>query len=227
MKKFLAIAAPILLSSASAIALESYVGDYYIRADFGPMNSESFNSSFVSKKVKSDNGVSGSLGVGYHFHENVRAEIVLVGSTPMKHKASGKYANDSNLTAYEEHKVTRYGAQFRFLPDFYDTGYGKIYGVIGVGLNSLKNKASFKLTGSNMSAVVNHKVKRKYAVSLSGGAGVSLFSNDRFLLDATYLYSINGSTKSDNMRIGGNDYRIKSNKLKSHEVKLGIRYYVN
>ena len=225
MKKYFLIAC-LIGSSATFASPYSNYSEYYVRADAGlGMFRENYPGS-NSGKLKRANSPVVSFAIGTFFLDKVRMELMASKPIATKEKSGG--APTTALTGAnsvsESQKLNSQNLMFRILPDFYDFGYGKLYGIAGLGVAMVSNSASIISTTGGVNTPYTGKTKYKINPSFGIGAGAGFFINENIMIDLSYFYLNSGSTKSKEIMAGVNKLEIGKMKINSHNIALGIRF---
>lgn len=225
MKKYSLIIA-LLLSANNSLA--AAYDEFYGRAEVGMGFFDKNASASNDKKLKNSKALIGSIALGTNIQPNLRVELMASNTTNAIAKSDGKTSVTGFNNSSEKQKLRRQSLMLRILPDFYDFGYGKLYGIGGIGISKISNSASIVLTdaaGANRSEF--SKVNPKYVPSFTLGGGAGFFLNENFMLDVSYYYLHSGVTKSKELNINGKQIQTGKMKINSHNIGLGLRIIFN
>ncbi len=225
MKKYSLIIG-LLLSANNSLA-DAY-DEFYVRAEVGGGYFEKNASASNEKKLKNSKAFIGGLALGTNMQPNLRTELMASNTFNAIEKSDGKTSIVGFNNTAEQQKLYRQSLILRILPDFYDFGYGKLYGIGGIGISKISNTANITLTdaaGANRSEF--SKVNPKYVPSFTLGGGAGFFLNENFMLDVSYYYLHSGTTKSKEININGKQIQTGKMKVNSHNIGLGVRFIFN
>lgn len=220
------------------------VGGWYLRGDIGYKLYQAPKASFSDPSWGSI-GNNGQLrdekmlgaadfgaGVGYKFNDYLRTDLTLDYETPAKFKGSvfclgSSCGSSGTWNATESTKITAYSALANVYADLGDFHGLKPY--IGAGAGASYLKTSDVKSGAldtNTGNAPKGEGKWNFAWALM--AGVEYPINDRLSLDLGYRYLNLGDAKTGSVQDGSGDLTsINYNDIAAHEVRLGLRYYLN
>ena len=194
MKKILlTTAAAAIISTSSAYAMED---TFYLKAQGG------WSKLNKVRGAKSNNDFSLGLGAGYYVMDNARVDLTLDHFIAPTFKKTGMKikANVDTL-------------MFNGFYDIFDADMAKVFVGAGVGMSSLKAKAS------GTDAVEGKtKAKQKYNVAFAGYVGVSYEITSGVDAELTYSYRDMGKTKRFNDK--------KGVAIRGHNVGAGVRFSI-
>lgn len=218
------------------------VGGWYLRGDIGYKYYQAPNGS-LSNPAWGTTGNGGNMGgekmlgaadfgagVGYKFNDYLRADVTADYETPAKFKGSFLCVSGPCGSGVwhesESVKITAYSALANVYADLGDFHGLKPY--IGAGAG-----ASYLRTSGIKSGVIdldgtppNSAGKWNFAWALM--AGVEYPISDRLSLDLGYRYLNLGDAQTGSATdIGGNVTRVEYKDIAAHEVRMGLRYYLN
>ncbi|MCM5556853.1 outer membrane protein [Pleomorphomonas sp. JP5] len=171
------------------------------------------------------------VGAGYKFNDYLRADVVFDYETPAKFKGSiwCQDAGTCSTGAYigsERVKIEAYSALANVYADL-----GNFHGVIpyiggGIGASYLRTSdvqsAAKGLDGKSP------KGDGKWNVAWALMAGVEYPISDRLSLDLGYRYLNLGDAQTASVTDAqGVSSRMKYDDITAHEVRVGLRYYLN
>ncbi len=225
MKKYGVVAALLLVyNNAFAAAYD----EFYARAEAGLGYYEKNQSASNESKLKNTRAFVGSLALGTNIQPNLRAELMASNISNATEKCTGKATVTGFNTSSEKQKLRSQRLLLRVLPDFYDFGYGKLYGIGGIGISRISNSASITLTNAAGATTTEFsKVKPKYVPSFTLGAGTGFYLNESLIVDLSYYYLYESATRSKEIHINGKQIQTGKIKFNSHNVGLGLRLLFN
>lgn len=225
------------------------VGGWYLRGDIGykfyqapkgvlsdrSWGSFGNNGEFGSEKMQG--AADFGAGVGYKFNDYLRSDLTLDYETPAKFRGQA-YCQDTTLGCpaapsgrwenSERVKITAYSALANVYADLGDFHGFKPYLGAGAGASYLrtsdvKSSAQDAFTGNYP------KGKGEWNFAWALMAGVEYPITDRLSLDLGYRYLNLGDAQTGRVTAnpGGAVTHIKYEDIQAHEVRLGLRYYLN
>jgi opacity protein-like surface antigen len=216
----------ILLTSLAISSSASAIDQYYFRADVGGSYTPKKRTEIAGHKLQDSYDLFGNIGLGLHLNEYVRAEINYLMSMPIEQSSEGKSKKfPTEVDASEKHKISRSAIMLKFIPDFYDIGYGKLYGIFGIGLSNISDKITVDYSDDSAKQSVTTSAKKRTSPAYTIGLGGGFFLNSNALVDVSYSYSNYGKAKAARFEALGEKYEPTRVTLKSHELMMGIRYY--
>lgn len=227
------------------------VGGWYLRGDIGykfyqnpkgvlsdrSWGSFGNNGEFGSEKMQgaADFGV----GVGYKFNDYLRTDLTLDYETPAKFRGqafcqdvnppnncpaapSGRWENSERV------KISAYSALANVYADLGDFHGLKPYLGAGAGASYLRT-SDVKSSAQDASTGNYPKGAGKWNFAWALMAGVEYPISDRLSLDLGYRYLNLGDAETGTVTAnpGGAVTKIKYEDIQAHEVRLGLRYYLN
>jgi len=219
------------------------VGGWYLRGDIGykyyqaPKGSASNpdwgsignNGQLANEKMlgAADIGV----GAGYKFNDYLRADLTLDYETPAKFK--GSLYCDSALPCgggawldSERAKISAWSALANVYADLGDFHGLKPYIGAGAGASYLRTSSVQSSNEDTSGAKMKGDGKWNFAWALM--AGVEYPISDRLSLDLGYRYLNLGDARTGSVTDGsGNVTHMDYKDITAHEVRVGLRYYLN
>jgi opacity protein-like surface antigen len=219
------------------------VGGWYLRGDIGYKLYQAPKASFSNSSWGSI-GNNGELrdekmlgaadvgaGVGYKFNDYLRTDLTLDYETPAKFKGSvfclSTPCGGGTWNATESAKITAYSALANVYADLGDFHGLKPYVGAGAGASYLKTTdVKSGALDTNTGNAPKGEGKWNFAWALM--AGVEYPLSDRLSLDLGYRYLNLGDAKTGSVEDGsGNVTHVDYKDIAAHEVRLGLRYYLN
>lgn len=219
------------------------VGGWYLRGDIGYKYYQAPEASFdVPWGSIGNNGNLGDekllgaadfgVGVGYKFNDYLRSDLTLDYETPAKFKGS-VYCDAApcgavgTWNATESAKITAYSALANVYADLGDFNGLKPYIGAGAGASYLRT-SDVKSGGKDTNTGAYPKGEGKWNFAWALMAGVEYPINERLSLDLGYRYLNLGDAKTGSIEDGsGNLTRVNYENIQAHEVRVGLRYYLN
>ncbi len=219
------------------------VGGWYLRGDIGYKYYQAPKGSFgVPWGSIGNNGNMGDekmlgaadigVGVGYKFNDYLRTDLTLDYETPAKFKGSVYCVSAGPCgggvwQATESVKITAYSALANVYADLGDFHGLKPYIGAGAGASYLRTsdvKSGAKDNGTG--AYPKSEGQWNFAWALMAGDEYPI--NERLSLDLGYRYLDLGDAKTGGVRdSGGNLTHMSVEDITAHEVRVGLRYYLN
>jgi opacity protein-like surface antigen len=230
MKK-LAIASAIIALSSSAFAAGTADNAFYIKAGGSgswstPLDSTKQATLGISNDEWGNMTFGGTVGVGYHVMDNVRAEIALsYVNGPRFDDLTSKGGTKNKLsTADSNGKVKLENSGFvgsvNGFVDVADMGAAKLYVGGGIGGSYLDSK----ITASSFPVNGAVEFKKEFAFSFNVGGGMSFEASPGMLLDVGYSYMDLG--KPGNVKTAALEYTTKDawplESHASHNLNVGL-----
>lgn len=224
---------PMPLPAVGGWYLRGDIGYKYYQAPSGSLSNPAWGTTGNGGNMGSESMLGAAdvgVGAGYKFNDYLRTDVTLDYETPAKFKGSfycvsgpcgGGSWNDS-----ERVKITAYSALANVYADLGDFHGLKPY--IGAGAG-----ASYLRTSGVKSGVIDldgtapdGAGKWNFAWALM--AGVEYPINERLSLDLGYRYLNLGDAQTGSATdISGHVTRIDYKDIQAHEVRVGLRYYLN
>ena len=217
------------------------VGGWYLRGDIGYKYYQAPKGSLSNPNwgTTGNNGEMGDekmlgaadvgVGVGYKFNDYLRTDLTLDYETPAKFKGSF-YCDAAPCSGEwrdsERVKITAYSALANVYADLGDFHGLKPYIGAGAGASYLRTSQVKSGVIDTDGSYPNSKGKWNFAWALM--AGVEYPVSDRLSLDLGYRYLNLGDAETGNATdAGGNVTSIRYEDITAHEVRVGLRYYLN
>ncbi len=235
---------PPVIEAPEPMALPA-VGGWYLRGDIGYKYYQAPKGSFSDRTWGSigNNGDMGSekmlgaadigAGVGYKFNEYLRSDVTLDYETPAKFKGSvyclsSPCGSTGEWQASESAKITAYSGLANIYADLGDFHGIKPYIGAGAGASYLRT-SDIKSGAQDGYNGNNPKGEGKWNFAWAVMAGVEYPLSDRLSLDLGYRYLNLGDAKTGGVREnpGGAVTSVEYKDITAHEVRLGLRYYLN
>ncbi|WP_370676850.1 outer membrane protein [Pleomorphomonas sp. PLEO] len=229
------------------------VGGWYLRGDIGYKLYQAPKGILSDRTWGSfgNNGELGSekmggaadvgVGVGYKFNDYLRTDLTLDYETPAKFKGSA-FCQDPSVGCpmapsgrwedSERAKITAYSALANVYADLGDFHGLKPYLGAGAGASYLKT-SDVKSSAQDGFSGNYPKGEGKWNFAWALMAGVEYPLSDRLSLDLGYRYLNLGDAETGSVTerlsdgSAGKTTKINYEGIAAHEVRLGLRYYLN
>lgn len=218
------------------------VGGWYLRGDIGYKYYQAPKGSLSSMPwgTTGNGGQMGyekmlgaadiGVGVGYKFNDYLRTDLTLDYETPAKFKGSFYCVTGGCGTGVwhdsERVKITAYSALANAYADLGDFHGFKPYVGAGIGASYLRTSQVQSGMIDTDNTPPNSKGKWNLAWALM--AGVEYPVSDRLSVDLGYRYLNLGDAQTGSATDGsGNVAHINYKDITAHEVRVGLRYYLN
>jgi len=231
--------APMALPAVGGWYLRGDIGYKYYNAPKGQMSNPAYgggqyavNGRDQLTDEKLGSAADFGVGVGYRFNDYLRTDLTLDYETPAKFKGSlwcqSSPCGGGNYYQTEHAKIEAYSALANVYADL-----GNFHGIIpyvgaGAGASYLRTSGVESsnqdgYTGSNPAGAG----KWNFAWALM--AGVEYPISDRLSLDLGYRYLNLGDAVTGSVREnpGSASTRMEYKDITAHEVRVGLRYYLN
>lgn len=233
--------APLPLPAVGGWYLRGDIGYKYYNAPKGVLSDRTWgsfgnNGEFGNEKMQGAADIG--VGVGYKFNDYLRTDLTLDYETPAKFRGSA-FCMDTGCAAAggrwedtERAKIEAYSALANVYADLGDFHGLKPYIGAGAGASYLRtsdvqSSAKDGFTGKNP----GDAGKWNFAWALM--AGVEYPLSDRLSLDLGYRYLNLGDAKTGSVTeqlsdgSAGKTTSINYKDITAHEVRVGLRYYLN
>lgn len=206
-----------------------YGGDYTIPASPVFPYAASNRDQMINEKMLG--ALDFGVGAGYKFNDYLRADLTLDYETPAKFKGSLWCVTACGATGYydtERVKIDAWSALANVYADL-----GNFHGIIpyvgaGAGVSYLTTSS---VESSNKDASgPNPAGDSKWNFAWALMAGVEYPVSDRLSLDLGYRYLSLGDAQTGyvtDSNVPAASTRMEYNDITAHEVRIGLRYYLN
>ncbi len=171
------------------------------------------------------------VGVGYKFNDYLRTDLTLDYETPAKFRGSLWCETSCGSTGYfntERAKIDAWSALANVYADLGDFHGIKPYVGAGAGVSYLTT-SSVQSSNKDTSGP-NPRGDSKWNFAWALMAGVEYPLSDRLSLDLGYRYLNLGDARTGAVSDGSNpkeSTRMEYKDITAHEVRVGLRYYLN
>jgi opacity protein-like surface antigen len=197
--------------------------EYYLRIDSGISMPQKIYYKNAEEKYPLKNTYLLDIGIGKHFNEHLRADLVL---STRQYKLDSFSIEDGDT----QHATQKIRSTMLMLNGYYDiTKLGIVTPYLSAGAGVAFNKAgtlNINIVGLPISLTNNNHTNTSFVWQIGAGAAINLVKN--LDLDIEYKFINMGSVKPGSGTINNNGTITQLNadkgKLKANEVTLGIRY---
>jgi len=229
--------APMALPAVGGWYLRGDIGYKYYNAPKGQMSNAAYGAGQYAVNGRDqlrDEKLGGAgdigVGVGYKFNDYLRSDLTLDYETPAKFKGSlwcqTTPCGGGNYFETEHAKIEAYSALANVYADL-----GNFHGIIpyvgaGAGASYLRTSGVESSNKDNSGPNPSGDGKWNFAWALM--AGVEYPINDRLSFDLGYRYLNLGDARTGSVTDShGNSTRMEYKDITAHEVRVGLRYYLN
>ncbi|WP_026792687.1 outer membrane protein [Pleomorphomonas oryzae] len=227
---------PMPLPAVGGWYLRGDIGYKYYQAPKGVLSDRTWgsfgnNGEFGSEKMQG--AADFGAGVGYKFNDYLRADLTVDYETPAKFKGQAYCTlagpcGGGEWESSESAKITAYSALANVYADLGDFHGLKPYLGAGAGASYLKT-SDVKSSAQDAFSGNYPAGKGKWNFAWALMAGVEYPLSDRLSLDLGYRYLNLGDAQTGSVTAnpGGAVTHINYEDIQAHEVRLGLRYYLN
>ncbi|WP_053239852.1 outer membrane protein [Pleomorphomonas koreensis] len=169
------------------------------------------------------------VGAGYKFNDYLRTDLTLDYETPAKFRGSlwcQTSCGSGNYYDTERVKISAWSALANVYADL-----GNFHGIVpyvGAGAGASYLRTSSVETSNKDASGPNPKGDGKWNFAWALMAGVEYPINDQLSLDLGYRYLNLGDARTGYVDDGaGNSTHMNYKDITAHEVRVGLRYYLN